>query len=134
MVRGAGPGEPFKKGNVLETAMLSCRQVLQLGVDMLRDKWLPWVRRGKVEMETPVGRPLRWSRKRRVGAGTEGTAMERSGQIQGLLAVEGTDQEMDRSGGQDGGARERKRHRSSPSPGRAASSKLIGVQDWMCCV
>lgn len=54
---GSWPGQPFKKGNVLETVMLSCRQVLQLGVDMLRDKWLPWVRRGKVEMETPVGRP-----------------------------------------------------------------------------
>ena len=60
--------------------------------------------------------------------------MERSGQIQGLLAVEGTDLEMDRTGGQDGGVWERKHHRSSPSPGREALSKLIGVQDWMCCV
>ena len=82
---------PLKEGNVLETAMLSCRQVLQLGVEMLRDKWLLWVGSGRMKTETPVRRHLRWSRKRRVGAGSEGMAMERSGQIQDLLAVEATD-------------------------------------------
>ena len=54
---GAGPGEPFKKGNVLETAMLSCRQVLQLGVDMLQDEWLLWVGRGRVETRHQSGDP-----------------------------------------------------------------------------
>lgn len=59
---------------------------------------------------------LRWSRKRRVGAGTEGTAAERSWQIQGLLAVEGTDQ---RWTGVEVKMAERGResYRSSPSPG-----------------
>ena len=52
-------------------------------------------RKGQSGVETPVRRPLRWSRKRRVGAGTKGTAMERSRQIQDLLGVEAADLEMD---------------------------------------
>ena len=68
-----------------------------------------------------------------MGAGSEGMAMERSGQIQDLLAVEATDLGDGLKWRSNGGVWERKRHRSSPSPGREAPSKLIGVQGWMRC-
>ena len=88
-------------------------------------------RKGQSGDETPVRRPLRRSRKRRVGAGTKGTAVKRSRQIQDLLGVEAADLEMDWKWGSRWWSVGEKASQVE-STGREASSKLIGVQGWMC--
>lgn len=66
-------------------------------------------------------------------AGTEGTAMERSAQIQGLLAVE---EQIRRwtGGGQDGGAGERKALTDQVQVQGEQRSKLDWGSGLMCCV
>ena len=54
---GTGLVSPLRREMFLKTAMLSCRQVLQLGVDMLQDEWLLWVGRGRVETRHQSGDP-----------------------------------------------------------------------------
>lgn len=101
---------------------------------MLQDEWLLWAGRGSMDMETSVQRLLGWSRKERVMARTEGVAMERTRWIQDLLEVE----EADLGDGLEMEVKVvwcgRERGHSSSPAREELSSKLVGVQCWMCRV